>query len=91
MIHEITQRHYWRVLCSRCTERIPVPKRAAVLYDELTNGEVSGGQDNKSREFTLRCKVCDQESVYGVVETQGFEWPPKVRTFEGKRANTGCA
>jgi hypothetical protein len=27
MIQEMTRSHYWGVLCSRCKERIPVPKR----------------------------------------------------------------
>lgn len=91
MIHEITQRHYWGVRCSRCTERIPVPKRAADLYEELTHGEASEGQGAKSCAFTLRCKVCDEEGVYGVLEIQEFEWPPRIRRFEGKRTAAGCA
>jgi hypothetical protein len=82
MIQEITQSHYWGVLCSRCKERIPVPRTTAVLYEELKRGEVSEGQDAKSRAFTLRCKVCNEESVYGVKEVLEFEGPPRVRTSE---------
>src|ERR1700723_681995 len=66
MIQEITQSHYCGVLCSRCEERIPVPKRSAELYEELKHGEVSVDQDAKSRAFTLRCKVCNEEGVYGL-------------------------
>jgi hypothetical protein len=82
MIQELTQSHYWGVLCSRCKERIPVPGTTAVLYAQLKRGEVSEGQDTKSRAFTLRCKVCDEESVYGVKEFLEFEGSPRVRTSE---------
>jgi hypothetical protein len=45
MIQELTRSHYWGVLCSRCKERISVPKRVAVLHDDLKHGEVTNGQD----------------------------------------------
>jgi hypothetical protein len=86
VIHEITQRHYWGVLYSRCKERIPAPKRAVALYEELEHGEISDGQDAKSRAFTLRCKACDGESVYGLEEIRRFDGPPRARTSERKRA-----
>ena len=57
MIQEIVQARYRGVLCSRCKERIPVPKRVSVLYEELKHGEATDGQDVKSRAFTLRCKA----------------------------------
>jgi hypothetical protein len=87
MIREITQSSYLGVLCSRCEERIPVPRTTALLYEELKRGEVSEGQDAKSRAFTLRCKVCNEESVYGVKEILEFEGPRRVRASEGKRAS----
>jgi hypothetical protein len=59
-----------------------------LLYEELKRGEVSEGQDAKSRAFTLRCKVCNEESVYGVKEILEFEGPPRIRTSERKRAST---
>ncbi len=86
MIQEITQIHYLGVLCSRCKERIPVPKRAAALYEELKHREAGSDQDTKSRAFTLRCKACDEESVYGIEEIREFEGSPRVRTFGRKRA-----
>jgi hypothetical protein len=45
MIQEITQRHYSGVLCSRGKERIPAPKRAVALYEEIKHGEGSDGQE----------------------------------------------
>jgi hypothetical protein len=87
MIQEITQSSYLGVLCSRCKERIPVPRTTTVLYEELKRGEASEVQEIKSRAFTLRCKICNEESVYGAKEVLEFEGPPRVRTAEGKRAN----
>jgi hypothetical protein len=91
MIQEITQRHYSGVLCSRGKERIPAPKRAVALYEEIKHGEVSDGQEAKSLAFTLRCKVCDEEGVYGFKEIQEFEGPPRVRTSERKRAASNAS
>jgi hypothetical protein len=91
MNQEITQRHYLGVLCSRCKERIPAPKRAAVLYEELKHGEVSDSQDARSRAFTLRCRVCDEEGVYGFTEIREFEGPPRVRISEGKLAASNAS
>lgn len=85
MIQEVTQVHYLGVLCSRCCARIPVPKKAAVLYEEVSHGEMSESQDVKSRAFTLRCKACDEEGVYATEAMREFEGPPRVRSSERKR------
>jgi hypothetical protein len=87
MIQEITQSHYLGVLCSRCEERIPVPRRAAVLYEELKRGEVSENQDVKSRAFTLRCKACNEEGVYEIKETQEFEGIPRARASKTQQTD----
>jgi hypothetical protein len=49
MIQEITQRHYSGVLCSRGKERIPAPKRAVALYEEIKHGEGTMGKRPVSR------------------------------------------
>jgi hypothetical protein len=56
MIQKIVRGNYLGVLCSRRNARIPVPKKAAVLYEEVRHGKVSEGQDGKSRAFTLRAR-----------------------------------
>ena len=87
MIQEITQSNYLGVRCSRCEERIPVPRRAAALYEELKHGEVSDGQEVKSRAFMLRCKACNEEGVYEIKEMQEFEGTPRVRTSKTQQAD----
>jgi L-lactate utilization protein LutB len=86
MIQEITRSNYLGVLCSRCNERIPVPRKTAELHEELKHSEVSENQDAKSRAFTLRCKACNEEGVYAVNEIQEFEGLPRVRTSNSRRA-----
>jgi phage FluMu protein Com len=63
MIHEMTQTHYLGVLCSRCKQPIAVSKRVAALFEELKRGELSDGQDVKSRAYTLRCKACNERGL----------------------------
>jgi hypothetical protein len=87
VIQEITQSRYLAVLCSRCEERLPVPRGAAVLYDELKRGEVSEGQDVQSRAFTPWCKACKEEGVYEIKEIQEFEGIPRVRASKAEHGD----
>ena len=86
MIQEITQATYLGVLCSRCNERISVPRKTAERYTELKHSEASESQDAKSRALTLRCKACDEEGVYAMEAIREFEGPPRVRVQKGKVA-----
>jgi hypothetical protein len=86
MIQEITQAHYPGVLCSHCNEPIPVQKKAAELYEELKRGVASKGQEINPGAFTLRCRVCDEESVYGIEEIREFEGRPRSRRSKRGRA-----
>jgi len=86
MIQEMTQGHYPGVLCSRCKERIPVPRKTAKLYEDLKQDPITESQDERSRAFTLRCKACDEESVYGIDEIQEFDGTPRARKVKGKTA-----
>ena len=86
MILDVKKNRYLGVLCFRCKERIPVPKRTAVVYEGLKRGETSDGKQEGSYSFTLRCKACDEESVYAVEEIGEFEGTPRVRTQKSKSA-----
>ena len=79
MIQEMVQPQYLGVLCSRCKEPIAVPKRAAVLFEELRQGKATEGQDVKARAMTLRCKACEGESVYEMSQIRDFEGAPRTR------------
>jgi hypothetical protein len=86
MIQEMIQPHYLGVPCSRCKQPIAVPKRAAILFEELQQGTVIDGQDEKARALTLRCKACDGEGVYGFKQIQEFQGAPRVRGEKRKSA-----
>lgn len=55
MIQEVTKSQYPGVLCFRCKEPIPVPKRVALLYEQMKHGQVTERNEVKSSAFTLRC------------------------------------
>jgi phage FluMu protein Com len=74
MIQEAGTQHYLGVLCSRCKAEIPVPPRIAV--QQLTS---KSDQDTQPRGFSVRCKVCNEEAVYGVNQIQEFEGTPRTR------------
>jgi hypothetical protein len=61
------------------------------LYEDIKHGEVSEGQEAKSRAFTLRCKICDEEGVCGFKQIQEFGGPPRVQTSERKRAPSNAS
>lgn len=87
MIQEMTQAHYPGVLCSHCNEPIPVPKKTAELYEELKRGAASEGQDINAAAFTLRCRACDEESVYGIDAIREFNGRPRsLRSKRGRAA-----
>jgi hypothetical protein len=69
-----TAQHYFGVLCSRCKAKIPVPPRIAT--QQLTS---KSDQDIQPRGFSVRCKVCNEEDVYGVNQIQEFQGPPRTR------------
>jgi hypothetical protein len=86
MIQEITQSRYLGVLCSRCQERIPVTKRAAALYLRLQQGTLSDTEELSTTAFTIRCKACDEESVFGVDKVREFEGPARTRRSKAAKA-----
>jgi ribosomal protein S27E len=79
MIQEATQSRYLGVQCSRCEEPIPIPKRAAVLYERLQLGDLKDAQEVSTNAFTIRCKACDEESVYSVDKIRELEGPARTR------------
>jgi hypothetical protein len=67
------RRHYRGVLCSRCGTSIPISSKASALRDEFR----SAAHNATPFSFTLRCKVCCEETVYTVSDVQEFEGEPK--------------
>jgi len=79
MIQEIVSDGYLGVRCSRCREPIAVTKRVAVLFDQIKPRQSDEREDLTAKAFTLRCKVCDGESVYDISEVEEFEGQPRKR------------
>jgi RNase P subunit RPR2 len=80
MIAELI-RNYHGVLCNRCREPIPVSAKTARLQDEpeLADPQVA-------RAFTLRCRACDEESIYAARDIRTFDGEPRARTSRARAA-----
>ena len=74
MILQANKAHYRGVSCSRCGTPIPVSLKVLRKQDEVNNEEAS-----VALTFTLRCRACEEESVYAVAEIHEFEGEPKTR------------
>jgi hypothetical protein len=70
MILEANKARYLGVSCLRCGSPTPVSAKVRSLPDEFTNASLS---------FALRCRACEEESVYALSEIQEFEGEPKTR------------
>jgi hypothetical protein len=86
MIQELSQTHYLGVRCTRCKEPIAVPKRVAILFEELRHADEDDHRDVRVRAMTLRCKACDEEGIYGLGQTQEFEGSARIRHEKRKIA-----
>jgi hypothetical protein len=53
------------VLCRWCRKPIRVPKRVEDRHDDA-EGTAGEPHDLVSQTFTLRCRVCERESIYSV-------------------------
>ena len=74
MILEANKTHYRGVSCFRCGTPIPVAAKVHNLQDEVNDKET-----NAALSFSLRCRACEEESVYVVAAIQEFEGEPRTR------------
>ena len=74
MFPETTTKSYPGVLCARCMEPIPFPPRVISLQEEIENKPTT-----VQFGFTLRCRLCEYESVYLTSEIQKFEGEPRAQ------------
>jgi len=71
---------YRGVSCVRCGQAIPVSEKVADLEHEMTRGEVN------VHAFTVRCKVCEWESVYVINDIRNFDGEPTKRRRRARAA-----
>jgi hypothetical protein len=79
MIAELKSFH--AVLCKRCNEPIPVPLKVLTLQKEIEQGD-----SNAPCAFPLRCRLCEQENVYQLIEIQRVAGEPPQRMMRARAA-----
>ena len=80
MIKELTKT-YRGVSCFRCREPIPVSAMVVSLQDEV-EFKKTGAQ----RAFIARCKLCEHESTYAIIDIQVYDGEPRKRTLKARTA-----
>ena len=70
MTEAVTELRYKAVLCRRCRQPIPVPAIVNRMRAE---------EQDVERVFTVRCRVCENESLYHSRQVIDVEGEPKAR------------
>lgn len=75
-------KNYLAVLCKRCNDPIPVPRKIVSLQREIESGD-----PNTPRAFPLRCRLCEQEHIYEFWDIQQLDGEPPTRPrFRARKA-----
>jgi len=90
MNQQLEKQTYAGVVCRSCRQAIPLPAIVVSMTAEIESDP--SGQDNpQGRVFSLRCRACDKEMPYRVVDIVDFEGTPRPRIWSARRKSGHAA
>jgi hypothetical protein len=81
MVQDQKLERYRGVLCGFCRQPIPLPTIVASAEAARPGVDQDSSQENISRSFHIRCRVCEKEASYRAAEITDFEGRPRARSF----------
>jgi hypothetical protein len=84
MIAEL-MKNYRGVPCIWCSEPIAVSPRVASFQDELESE-----QANPPYKFVARCKLCERENIYSIMDIQTYDGEPRRRIANARAAGSAA-
>ena len=73
------QRTYRGVTCIRCGQPISVSAQVVSLHNEIAHR-----LENLPHSFSVRCQMCEQESVYEMKDLKKFNGQPPIRLTKAR-------
>ena len=84
MNQQLEKQSYAGVVCRSCRQAIPLPAIVISMASEIEK-DPSGRENPQGCVFTLRCRACDKELPYRVVDIVDFEGTPRPRIWWARR------
>ncbi|MGC2330272.1 MAG: hypothetical protein WA581_02365 [Candidatus Acidiferrales bacterium] len=84
MNQQLEKQTYAGVVCRSCRQAIPLPPIVISMASEIDN-DPSGRETPQGCVFSLRCRACDKEMPYRVIDIVDFEGTPRPRVWSARR------
>lgn len=79
MNQEAVQQSYRGVRCLSCRQPIPLPAILLAVDSKLQGMGAEGADELSTRVFSLRCRACEREKPYRMIDIADFAGEPRTR------------